>query len=59
MTSDLRADIRRMLEGHNTLTLATVGLVIFSSPRPTETERVGFACAPTLTDPGVSCRMSF
>jgi len=41
------------------LTLATVGLVMFSSPRSTESERVGFACAPTLQDPGVSCRISF
>lgn len=41
------------------LTLTAVGLVMFSSPHPTEGERVGFACAPTVVDAGVTCRLSF
>ena len=45
--------------GGGALTLATVGLVMFSSQHSTEAERVGLACAPTLVGNGVSCRISF
>lgn len=45
--------------GGGGLTLVAVGLAIFSSSRPAEGERVGLACAPTLEEAGVSCRVSF
>ena len=45
--------------GGGALTLAAVGLAMFSSPHAARAEQVGFACAPDLVDAGVSCRMSF